>query len=170
MSLKVKVGDQVPSVGLRASDGYLLNLRSLVTKQPVAVLFFGAATLEGAARRRGTKAAVALGNGYERLREAGIEVTGVSCDSAEQQTEYLQETRLPYLLMSDERRTAVEMLGIPTVAAGENVNVAQPVLIVIGRDGEIREILTEIDPSATVDQVMAALAEPMPLAETRPGS
>lgn len=170
MSLNVKVGDQIPSVGLRASDGYLLNLRSHVTKQPLALLFFGAATLEGAARRRGTKAAIALGDGYERLREAGIEVSGVSCDSAEQQAEYLQETRLPYLLMSDERRTGVEMLGIPTVADGENVNVVQPVLIVVGREGEIRAILTEIDRSAVVDQVMAALAEPMPLAETLPGS
>lgn len=170
MSLNVKVGDEIPSVGLRASDGYLLNLRSHVTKQPLALLFFGAATLEGAARRRGTKAAIALGDGYERLREAGIEVAGVSCDSAEQQAEYLQETRLPYLLMSDERRTAVEMLGIPTVADGENVNVVQPVLIVVGREGEIRAILTEIDRSAVVDQVMAALAEPMPLAETLPGS
>jgi peroxiredoxin len=170
MSLNVNDGDQIPSVGLRASDGYLLNLRSWVTKQPVALLFFGAATLEGAARRRGTKAALALADGYERLREAGIVVAAVSCDSAEQQAEYLGETKLPYLLMSDERRTAVEMLGIPTVADGENVNVVHPVVIVVGREGEIRAILTEIDPSTIVDQVMAALAEPMPLAETLPGA
>lgn len=170
MSLKIKVGDRVPSVGLRASDGYLLNLRSWVTKEPVALLFFGAATLEGAARRRGSKAAVALGDGYPRLREAGIDVAGVSCDSAEQQTEYLKETRLPYLLMSDERRTAVEMLGVPTVADGENVNIVQPLLIVVGREGEVRAMLTELDPAKVVDQVMSALAEPMPLAETLPGS
>jgi peroxiredoxin Q/BCP len=170
MSPNVKVGDQIPSVGLRASDGYLLNLRSWVSKQPVALLFFGAATLEGAARRRGTKAALALADGHERLREAGIVVGGVSCDSAEQQAEYLSETKLPYLLMSDERRTAVEMLGIPSVADGENVNVVHPVVIVVGREGEIRAILTEIDPSGVVDQVMSALAEPMPLAETLPGA
>ncbi len=170
MSLKIKVGDQVPSVGLRASDGYLLNLRSWVTKEPVALLFFGAATLEGAARRRGSKAAVTLGDGYPRLREAGIDVAGVSCDSAEQQTEYLQETKLPYLLMSDERRTAVEMLGVPTVAEGENVNVVHPLLILVGREGEVRAVLTELDPAKVVDQVMSALAEPMRLAETLPGS
>jgi peroxiredoxin len=170
MSLRVKVGEQVPSVGLRASDGYLLNLRSYVTKQPVVFLFFGAATLEGAARRRGTKAALALADGYDRLREAGIEVAAVSCDSEEQQADYLRETKLPYLLMSDERRTAVEMLGIPTVADGENVNVVQPVAIVVGREGEIRAILTEIDPPTVVEEVVSALAEPMPLAETLPGA
>jgi peroxiredoxin len=169
MSLKVDLGDQIPSVGLRASDGYLLNLRSWVTKQPVVLLFFGAATLQGTARRRGTRAALALATGYERLREAGIAVAGVSCDSAEQQAEYLLESKLPYLLMSDERRTAVEMLGIPTVADGENVNIVQPVAIAVDREGEIRAIVTELNPSTVVELVMSALAEPMPLAETLPG-
>ena len=28
MSTTLKVGDELPSVGLRATDGYLLNLRS----------------------------------------------------------------------------------------------------------------------------------------------
>ena len=63
MSLKVKIGDQVPSVGLRASDGYLLNLRSLVGKQPAIVLFFGAPTRElvEAIKGAGTRA---LGDGW----------------------------------------------------------------------------------------------------------
>mgnify|MGYP006175756147 CR=1 FL=1 len=70
MSLKLSVGDQLPSVGLRATDGYLLNLRSFVTKQPALLLFFGAPTLAAAARRRGVKAIEALIAGHERLREA----------------------------------------------------------------------------------------------------
>ena len=37
MSLKLAVGDPLPSVGLRATDGYLLNLRSFVTKQPAVI-------------------------------------------------------------------------------------------------------------------------------------
>ena len=46
MSLKLAVGDPLPSVGLRATDGYLLNLRSFVTKQPAVMLFFGAPDAE----------------------------------------------------------------------------------------------------------------------------
>ena len=45
--LAVNVGGPIPSVGLRASDGYLLNLRSFVGKQPVALLFFAAPTADG---------------------------------------------------------------------------------------------------------------------------
>lgn len=160
MSLTVKVGDQIPSVGLRATDGYLLNLRSFVTKQPVAFLFFGGPTLAGTGGRRGKQAAQALAEGYERLREAGIAVVGVSCDSEEQQADFVAKARLPYLLFSDERRTAVEMLGIPTVAAGANVNVSKPLVLVVDRDGEIRAIVERIDPEWIVDKILRVLSTP----------
>lgn len=164
MSTSVKAGDPLPSVGLRATDGYLLNLRSFVTKQPAVLLFFGAPTLGGAARRKGTKAVEALAAGHERLREAGIAVSGISCDSEQQQTDFAAAKELPFLLLSDERRSAVEMLGIDTVADGENVNVAQPVAIAVDRDGTIRAVIEPVEPDAIVDQVMRALAEPIPVA------
>ena len=158
------VGDPLPSVGLRATDGYLLNLRSFVTKQPAATLFFGAPTLSGAARRRGLKAVEALAKGHGRLREAGIAVVGVSCDSEEQQTKFVEEHQLPFLLLSDERRSAVEVLGIPTVADGENVNVVQPVVVAVDRDGIVRAVIERVDPDVLVDQVIQALSEPIPAA------
>lgn len=162
MSLSVKVGDQLPSIGLRASDGYLLNLRTFVTKQPAVFLFFGAPTMEAAARRRGAQAVQALAEGHERLREAGIAIVGVSCDSERQQTEFIAKAKLPYLLFSDERRTAVEMLGIPTVAKGDNVNVERPVAIGVDRDGTIRTIIADVKPATIVDELMRVFAEPMP--------
>lgn len=162
--MKLAPGDPIPSVGLRATDGYLLNLRSWVTKQPVVLLFFGAPTLSGAARRKGLKVIEGLAAGYNRLREAGIAVGAVSCDSVEQQTDYATVQKLPFLLYSDERRSAVEMLGIDTTADGENVNVAQPVAIAVDRDGIIRAVIDRVEPDSLVDQVVRALSEPIPAA------
>lgn len=162
MSTKLTVGDPLPSVGLRATDGYLLNLRSFVTKQPAVLLFFGAPTLSGAARRRGMKAVEALATGHERLHQAGIAVAGISCDSEQQQSDFVSEKRLPFLLLSDERRSAVDMLGIETVADGANVNVARPVLIAVDRDGIIRAVDERADPETLVDDAIRALVEPMP--------
>jgi peroxiredoxin len=164
MSVKLAPGDPIPSVGLRATDGYLLNLRSWVTKQPAVLLFFGAPTLAGAARRKGQKAIEALAAGYDRLREAGIAVAAVSTDSEQQQTDFATSQKLPFLLYSDERRSAVEMLGIETVANGDNVNVAQPVAIAVDRDGIIRAVIERVEPDALVDQLMRALSEPIPAA------
>jgi thioredoxin-dependent peroxiredoxin len=162
MSLKLAVGDALPSVGLRATDGYLLNLRSFVTKQPVLFLFFGAPTLSGAGRRRGTKAVEALAAGYERLREAEIAIAGVSTDSEEQQTGFAAKHDLPFLLFSDERRSAVGLLGIETQADGANVNVARPLALAVDREGIIRAVIDPVEPEALVDQAVRALSEPIP--------
>ena len=164
MSMKLATGDPIPSVGLRATDGYLLNLRSWVTKQPAVILFFGAPTLAGAARRKGQKAIESLATGYDRLREAGIAVAAVSTDSEQQQTDFATSQKLPFLLYSDERRSAVEMLGIETVANGDNINVAQPVAIAVDRDGIIRAVIERVEPDALVDQLVRALSEPIPAA------
>ena len=160
--MKLAPGDPIPSVGLRATDGYLLNLRTWVTKQPVVLLFFGGPTLSGAARRKGLKAIEALAAGFNKLREAGIAVAAISCDSVEQQAEFATAQKLPFLLYSDERRSAVEMLGIDTLADGENVNVAQPVAIAVDRDGIIRVVIDRVEPDSLVDQVVRALSEPIP--------
>lgn len=164
MTMKLKPGDALPSVGLRATDGYLLNLRSFVTKQPALLLFFGAPTHSGSARRKGAKAVEALVAGHDRLREAGIAVAGISCDSERQQADYVSAKSLPFLLLSDERRSAVQLLGIDTVADGDNVNVAQPVAVAVDRDGVIRAVLDPVVPDGLVDMAMRALAEPIPVA------
>jgi peroxiredoxin len=171
VTTNLQVGEPMPSVGLRATDGYLLNLRTWVTKQPILQLFFGAPTLSGAARRKGASAIEALVRGHDRLREAGIAVVGISTDSEEQQTEYAKGLGLPFLLLSDERRSAVELLGIETVADGANVNVAKPVAIAVDSDGFIRAIVDPVVPEALVDTAVRALSEPIPAAtEDAPAS
>ncbi|MCA1568793.1 MAG: redoxin domain-containing protein [Chloroflexi bacterium] len=164
MSTKLAVGDPLPSVGLRATDEYLLNLRTFVTKQPALILFFGAPSLKGAGRRRGLKAIEALSLGHGRLHQAGIAVVGISCDSEQQQTRFVEEHSLPFLLLSDERRSAVEMLGIETVADGENVNVVHPVAIAADREGIIRAVFDRVEPDALIDRAIGALSEPIPAA------
>jgi len=164
VSITVAAGDELPSVGLRASDGYLLNLRSFVTKQPALLLFFGAPTLKDAAAAPGLAAIHALAAARGRLHEAGIAVAAISCDSVQQQIDFAAQHKLPFLLLSDERRSAVELLGIPTVSDGDNVNVARPVAIAVDREGIVRAIIERVDPDTLVDQVIQALSEPIPAA------
>jgi peroxiredoxin len=159
MSLKVSIGEQLPSIGLRATDGYLLNLRSYVTRQPSILLFYGAPTLSGAARERGEAAAQAIADGFPRLAAAGVGAFGITCDSETQQTEYLATAKLPFLLLSDERRSAVEALGIATTRDGENVN-AEPTAIAVGVDGTILDIVERAEPRGLVARLLDAFREP----------
>ena len=154
--LAVRIGEQVPSVGLRASDGYLLNLRTFVGRQLVAFVFFAAPTAEGAQLRRGTRLAEALAGGVRRLNAAGMAVVGVTCDSEEQQKAWIEEHQFPFLLFSDERRTGVERLGIPVTEANRNYNVARPLVLVVGADGGVAAIIADPEPDYVVDIVLAA--------------
>lgn len=164
MTTTLAEGDPLPSVGLRATDGYLLNLRSFVTKQPALLLFFGGPTLKGAARKKGVSAVEALAAGHERLREAGIAVAGISTDSEQQQTDFVKKHELPFLLLSDERRSAVALLKIDTVADGSNVNVSRPMALAVDREGKVRAVIDPVNPDSIVDQALRILSEPMPVA------
>ena len=164
MTTTLAEGDPLPSVGLRATDGFLLNLRSFVTKQPALLLFFGGPTLKGAARKKGVAAIEALSAGHDRLRQAGIAVAAVSTDSEEQQADFVKKHGLPFLLLSDERRSAVVLMKIETVADGSNVNVARPLAVAVDRDGIIRAVIDPVAPETLVDHVLRVLSEPMPIA------
>ena len=157
--LRVKIGDQIPSVGQRATDGYLLNLRSLVGKRPLILLFFGGPTLKGAARQRGDVLAIALKEAYPRLDRAGVAVIGVTTDNEQQQAAYVAELGLPYLLFCDERRIAVELLGIPTTSDRGNVN-AEPTAFAVGIDGTILDIVEQAAPKGLVARLLEAIFPP----------
>lgn len=155
----MKIGDQIPSVGHRATDGYLLNLRSLVGKQSLILLFFGGPTLKGAARERGDALALALKEAHARLDRQGVAVVAVTTDNEAQQTAYVAELSLPYLLFSDERRIAVELLGIPTTSERGNVN-AEPTAFAVGMDGTILDIVERATPKGLIARLLEAIFPP----------
>ncbi len=155
-ALSVAIGAPMPSIGLRASDGYLLNLRSFVQRQPVALAFFAGPTAEGAQRRRGDRVAESLASARRRFASAGMAVVGITCDNERQQAEWIAATGFPYLLFSDERRAAVSMLGIPVSHDGDNHNVEHPWILVVSRDGLLQAVLRDPDPDYAADLVLAA--------------
>ena len=158
-ALKVKIGDQIPSVGLRATDGYLLNLRSLVGKQPVILLFFGGPSLKAAARDRGDLLALGLKEAHQRLARQGVTIMGVTTDNELQQKAYVEEHGLPYLLYSDERRIAVSQLGISTTDLRGNIN-AEPTAFAVGIDGTILDIVEQAAPKGLVARLLEAIFPP----------
>ena len=157
--LRVQIGDQIPSVGLRATDGYLLNLRSFVGKRPAIIVFFGGPSLKGAARERGDALALALKEAYPRLERGGVGLIAVTTDSEAQQAAYVQELQLPYLLFCDERRIAVELLGVPTSSSRGNVN-AEPTAFAVSIDGTTLDIVEQATPKGLVARLLEAIFPP----------
>jgi peroxiredoxin len=149
----------MPSVGLRATDGYLLNLRTYVGKRPAVIVFFGGPSLTGAARERGDGVALALRDAFARLDRQGVGVIAVTTDSERQQVDYVKELELPYLLYCDERRVAVELLGIPTTTTRGNLN-AEPTAFAVSIDGTVLDIVEQATPKGLVARLLEAIFPP----------
>jgi thioredoxin-dependent peroxiredoxin len=157
--LRVQVGDQMPSVGLRATDGYLLNLRTFVTKQPAIFVFFGGPSLRGAAREHGDELARTLAAAVPRLEREGIALVGVTTDSERQQTQYVADLELPFLLFCDERRTAAMSLGVPTHEERGNIN-AEPTAFAVAQDGTILDIVERVESRGLIARLVEAIHPP----------
>jgi peroxiredoxin len=69
------------------------------------------------------------------------------------------ELELPYLLFSDERRTAVAMLGIPTRRERGNVN-AEPTAFAVAQDGTILDVVERAEPTGLVARLLEAIHPP----------
>lgn len=161
-SLSVQVGDPIPSIGLRATDGYLLNLRSWVGRKPVAHLFFAGPTLSGAERSEADALARELAAAVPRLDAAGVAVAGITTDNERQQKAYATELNLPFLLLSDERHIASQALGVPLAGKRGDTNVAQPVLIGVDEAGLVRAIYQRPDPRLLAAIILETFREPLP--------
>jgi peroxiredoxin len=157
--LRVAIGDQMPSVGLRATDGFLLNLRTFVGKRPSIVVFFAGPTLRGSRREEGDAFARMLADAHDRLERAGIGLVAVTTDSERQQAEYVEKLKLPYLLYCDERRTAVELLGIPTRVERGNTN-AEPTAFALGMDGTVLDVVPNAEPRGLLARLLEAINPP----------
>jgi peroxiredoxin len=157
--LRVQIGDQMPSVGLRATDGYLLNLRSFVGKRPAILGFLPGPAGKGAARERSDALALALMDASARLERLGIGLIVVTTDSERQQAAYVEELGLPYLLFCDERRIAVDLLGIPTRSVRGGVS-AEPTAFAVGIDGTVLDIVEDATPKGLVARLLEAINPP----------
>jgi peroxiredoxin len=149
----------MPSVGQRATDVYLLNLRTFDGKRPSIVVLTAGPSLKGAARQRADELAVALRDAYPRLERADVGLVTVTTDSEGQQTDYVAQLELPYLLFSDERRTATAMLGIPTRSERGNVN-AEPTAFAVGVDGTILDVVERAEPKGLIARLLEAIHPP----------
>jgi len=157
--LRVAIGDQMPSVGLRATDGYLLNLRTYVTHSPSIVVFFAGPSLRGARRAVGDLMATTMAQAHSRLERESIGLIMVTTDSEKQQAAYVEELQLPFLLYCDERRAAVELLGIPTRNERGNIN-AEPTAFAVSLDGEIVDVVPRAEPRGLVARLVEAIRPP----------
>jgi peroxiredoxin Q/BCP len=141
----VKAGDKAPSFEATDDQGKAWKSDEHVGKKVVVIYFYPADFTGGC-----TKEACAFRDEGKKLTDKGIEVVGVSGDSAKNHELFKKHHKLDFTLLADEEGAIAKKFGVPTKAGGE-VPVPKEVgdfkikrgvteerwTVIIGKDGKV---------------------------------
>lgn len=149
------VGTPAPDVTLRLADGKSLTLASLRGSR-VLVYFYPKDDTPGC-----TTEAVGLRDRWADLQAAGVQVFGVSLQGADSHKAFADKLALPFPLVVDTDATLAAAFHVPvkTVAVGQ---IAMRQSFLVGKDGRIEAVWTQVDPSTHAADVLAAVAAAVP--------
>lgn len=164
----LNVGDEVPEFTATDDQGKEWKSADHVGEKVVVVYFYPADMTGGC-----TKQACAFRDDMGDLQKLGVEVVGVSGDSAENHQVFKKAHDLNYTLLADEKGEVAKLFGVPTKPGGtfktqfegKEVSLVTGVraarwTFVIGPDGKVVYKNDKVDPqkdSAEVAEVVKKL-------------
>jgi peroxiredoxin Q/BCP len=134
---------------LEIGDRFPVEKLSVKLEGPAVVYFYPADLTPGC-----TMEAKAFNDRYDRFREAGYEVIGVSVDSDERHDEFRQECGLRFPLASDpggELSGSLDLLK----QYGEYGTMARRVTFLLDAEGVVQKVWDVKDAGAHPDEVLA---------------
>lgn len=161
----LKVGDRAPEFSGVADDGKTWRSSDHVGKQTLVVYFYPAAMTGGC-----TKQACGYRDLRTRLTKLGVAVVGVSGDRTQNLKYFKQVNRLNFPLLSDTSGTIARAFGVPLsnggtikrTVRGKEIELtrdrtAARWTFVVGRDGTIAMIETDVNPEHDAQAVAEAI-------------
>jgi thioredoxin-dependent peroxiredoxin len=124
----LKVGDKAPDFTLPDEDGRPVALRTVLSAGPALLVFYPRDFSPMCTRQLSM-----FRDHYTEIREAGVEVLGISTDDLEIHRQFRARYELPFRLLSDEDQTvcaAYDVMGLFGMST-------RRVTFWVGRDGRI---------------------------------
>ncbi len=148
---KLEVGDEAPDFCLRTSSGEEVRLSRFRGHKEVVVYFYPRDGTPGC-----TVEACAFRDEYERFRDAGAEVIGISGDTAESHARFSGRHRLPFILLSDPGGAVASRFGV-----GKTLGILPGrATFLVDRQGIVRHVYrSQLLPAQHITQMLRVLAE-----------
>ena len=102
----IKEGTKAPDFTLNDKDGNAVSLSDFLGKK-VVVYFYPKDNTPGC-----SKQACAFAEAYEGFKEKNVAVIGISKDSVASHVKFAEKYSLPFILLSDPDRIAIEGFGV----------------------------------------------------------
>lgn len=142
----LSVGDKAPDIQATAHNGTAVKLRELAGK-PVVVYFYPKDDTPGC-----TVEAQGLRDEWSGLETTGAVVIGVSTDDNASHKAFAEKHSLPFLLLPDPKGEIAQAFGVPVT-----LGYAKRVTFVIGKNGNITKVFSDVSPKGHAKEVLAAI-------------
>ena len=153
--MELKVGDKAPSFKLKNQDGKIISLSDLRGK-PIVLYFYPKDDTSGC-----TKEACNFRDEFPKFGKMKAEIIGVSADTVESHKKFAQKYKLPFNLLSDEKKEIVAKYGVwqeKSMYGRKYMGIVRTTFI-IDPYGKISKIFYKVKVDNHNQEVMEALKE-----------
>lgn len=151
----LNIGDLAPNFTLNDQHGNPVSLNDFAGKK-VVLYFYPRDNTPGCTRQ-----ACAFAGAYEAFKAENIVVIGVSKDSVSSHQKFAEKYNLPFILLSDPERQAIEAYGVwqeKKMCGKTSMGVVRTTYI-IGEDGRVTHVMPKVKPDTNAADVLAALGK-----------
>ena len=148
-----EVGSFAPDFTLPDKDGNPVTLSSFRGKK-VVLYFYPKDNTPGCTRQ-----ACAFAASYDAFRENNIAVIGISRDSVASHVKFAEKYNLPFILLSDPDRIAIEAYGVwqeKKMAGKIGMGVVRSTYL-IDENGVIEAVMPKVKPDTNAAEILAML-------------
>ena len=149
----LEAGMKAPDFTLTDKEGKAVSLSDFLGKK-VVLYFYPRDNTPGCTRQACTFAGL-----YSQFQAKGVEVIGISKDSVASHVKFAEKYNLPFILLSDPERKAIEPYGVwqeKKMAGKVGMGVVRTTFI-IDEDGKIAKIMPKVKPDTNAEEILAEL-------------
>ncbi len=149
----LEIGMKAPDFTLKDKNGNDFTLSSLLGKK-VVLYFYPKDNTPGCTRQ-----ACAFAGAYKQFEAKGVEVVGISKDSVASHVKFAEKYDLPFILLSDPDRVAIEAYGVwqeKKMCGKVSMGVVRTTFI-IDENGNIEKIMPKVKPDTNAADILAEL-------------
>ena len=149
----LKIGDTAPNFTLTDKDGGDVSLSDFLGKK-VVLYFYPKDNTPGCTRQ-----ACAFAGLYREFESKGVAVIGISKDSVASHRKFAEKYNLPFVLLSDPERKAIEAYGVwqeKKMCGKVSMGVVRTTFI-IDENGKIAKVMDKVKPDTNAQEILSEL-------------
>jgi thioredoxin-dependent peroxiredoxin len=153
--MALEVGDKAPSFKLKNQNGETISLTDLKGKS-IVLYFYPKDDTSGC-----TKESCNFRDEFPKFEKMKAEIIGISADSVESHKKFAEKYKLPFNLLSDEKKEVIEKYGVwqeKSMYGKKYMGIVRTTFI-IDASGKISKIFPKVKVDEHNKEVMEALKE-----------